>query len=145
MSGTVHTTQLRDRTNISGTPNFGLAADLAIFAGIWTYCSRRLVLNARPSSVSRWHWWWLRPQFRNEPQNLLEHLSRDRNLGHLEGNTAAVAHDLRADLDELLLQARQRPILDRLRRRQRAQEIAEIVGERVSDIVQVLEAWEAAD
>ena len=52
-------------------------------------------------------------------------------LGHLEGDIAAVADDLRADLDQLLLQARQRPIFDRLRRRQRAQEVAEIVGERV--------------
>ena len=38
---------------------------------------------------------------------------------------------LRADLDQLLLRARQRPVLDRLGRRQRAQEIAEIVGERM--------------
>ena len=37
--------------------------------------------------------------------------------------------DLRADLDQLLLEARQRPIFDRLGRRQRAQEVAEIVGE----------------
>jgi hypothetical protein len=44
-------------------------------------------------------------------------------------NTAAVAHYLRADLDQLVLQTRQRPVLDRLRRRQRAQEIAEVVGE----------------
>ena len=55
----------------------------------------------------------------------------DGNLGHLEGDVAAVAHDLRADLDQLLLQARQRPILDRLWRRQGAQQIAEIVGERM--------------
>jgi hypothetical protein len=40
-----------------------------------------------------------------------------------------VAHHLRADLDQLVLQGRQRPVLDRLRRRQRAQEIAEVVGE----------------
>jgi hypothetical protein len=37
---------------------------------------------------------------------------------------------LRADLDQLLLRARRR-VLDRLGRRQRAQEIAEIVGERM--------------
>ena len=43
---------------------------------------------------------------------------------------APVAHDLRANLDEFLLEARQRPIFDRLGRRQRAQEVAEIVGER---------------
>jgi hypothetical protein len=34
----------------------------------------------------------------------------------IEGDVAAVAHHLRADLDQLLLQARQRPILDRFRR-----------------------------
>ena len=39
--------------------------------------------------------------------------------------------DLRADLDELFLQTRQRPILDRLWRRQSAQEIAEILGQRM--------------
>src|SRR5262245_8663964 len=81
------------------------------------------------SNVLRWRWWWLRPQFRDEPQNLLEHLPWDGDLGHLEDNIAAVAHYLRADLDQLVLQTRQRPVLDRLRRRQRAQEIAEIVGE----------------
>jgi hypothetical protein len=30
----------------------------------------------------------------HEPQNLLEHLPWDGDLGHLEGDTAAVAHDL---------------------------------------------------
>lgn len=42
-----------------------------------------------------------------------------------------MAHDLRTDLDELLFQGRQRPIFDRLWRRQGAQEIPQIVGERV--------------
>src|ERR1700731_1781672 len=37
--------------------------------------------------------------------------------------------DLRTDLDQLLLQAGQRPVFDRLGRRQCAQEVAEIVGE----------------
>src|ERR1039458_9839863 len=49
----------------------------------------------------------------------------------LESDIAAVAHHLRADLDQLLLQARQRPVLDRFRRRQRAQEVAKVVGERM--------------
>jgi hypothetical protein len=53
----------------------------------------------------------LRPQFRDQPQDLLEHLPWDGDLGHLEGNIAAVADDLRADLDQLLLQAGQRPVL----------------------------------
>ena len=39
-----------------------------------------------------------------------------------------VAHPLQRVRDHAYLQARQRPVLDRLRRRQRAQEIAEIVG-----------------
>jgi len=42
-----------------------------------------------------------------------------------------VAHDLGADLDQLFLQARQRPVLNRLGCRQRAQEIAKIVGWRM--------------
>ena len=63
--------------------------------------------------------------------NLLAHLPWEGHLDHLEGDVAAVAHDLRADLDQLFLQARQRPVLDRFRRRQRAQEVAEIVGERM--------------
>jgi hypothetical protein len=37
-------------------------------------------------------------QFRDEPQNLLEHLPWDDDLGYLEGDVAAVAQDLRADL-----------------------------------------------
>jgi hypothetical protein len=42
-----------------------------------------------------------------------------------------MAHDLRANLDQLLLEARQRPVFDRLGRRERAEEVAEIVGKRV--------------
>ena len=49
-------------------------------------------LNLSPSSVS-------------QPQNLLEHLQGDSDLGHLECDVAAVVDDLRADLDQLLLQA----------------------------------------
>jgi hypothetical protein len=39
-----------------------------------------------------------------------------------------MAHDLGTDLNELLLQARPQPVLDRLRRRHCPQESAEIVG-----------------
>ena len=42
----------------------------------------------------------------------------DGDLGHLEGDIASVVHHLRADLDQLLLQARQRPVFDRFGRRQ---------------------------
>jgi hypothetical protein len=41
-------------------------------------------------------------------------------------------NNLGADVDQLLLQARQRPILDRLVHRQCEQEIAEVLGERKS-------------
>jgi hypothetical protein len=44
----------------------------------------------------------------------------------LEGNVAAVADDLCANLDQLLPQAGERPILDRLRRCERAKEVPKI-------------------
>jgi hypothetical protein len=50
-------------------------------------------------------------------------------IRHLEGDVAAVANDLRAELDQLFLKARQRPVLNRFWCRQ-PQEIAEVVGER---------------
>src|SRR2546430_1204021 len=52
-------------------------------------------------------------------------------LGHLECDVAAMADDLRANFDELLFQGRQRPVLDRVRRRQGSQEVAEIVSKRM--------------
>ena len=55
---------------------------------------------------------------RDQAQNLLEHLQWDGDLGHLERDVAAVADDLRTDLDQPLLQARQRPVPDRSGRRQ---------------------------
>ena len=60
-----------------------------------------------------------------------EHISAHRDLGHLEGDVAAMAHDLRADLDQLLAQAGQRPRLRRFWHRQGAHEIAEVVGQRM--------------
>ena len=44
----------------------------------------------------------LRPQLCNQPQNLLEQLPGNGDLGHREGNAAAMADDLGADLDQLL-------------------------------------------
>jgi len=38
--------------------------------------------------MSRWRWWWLRSQFRDEPQNFLEHLPWDGDLRHLEGESS---------------------------------------------------------
>ena len=42
-----------------------------------------------------------------------------------------VAHDPGADLDELLAQGRERPLLNLLRQGQRAQEVSEVVGQGV--------------
>ena len=53
------------------------------------------------------------PQPGDQRQDFLEHLPRHRDLGHLEGHIAAVADDLRADFDQLLAQAGQRPRLRR--------------------------------
>ena len=89
-----------------------------------------VALECMISNASRRRWWWLRPQFRDEPQNLLEHLPCDGDLGHLEDDIASVAHDFRADLDQLLLQPRERPVLDRLWCCKRAEKVAKIVGER---------------
>ena len=50
-------------------------------------------------------------------------------IGYLEGNAATMAEDLGADFDRLLLQARQRPVLDLFRRCQRGQKITEVEGE----------------
>ena len=63
--------------------------------------------------------------------NLLLAPSWRTNLGHLECNVATRADDLRADLDQPFLESRQRAVFDRFRRRQRAQEIPKIVGERM--------------
>jgi hypothetical protein len=56
-------------------------------------------------------------------------IPRDGGLGHLEGGIKAMADHLHADLDEFLLQSRQRPIFDRFGRRHCAQKVAEIVGQ----------------
>lgn len=59
----------------------------------------------------------------NELQDVGEQAPRHGNLGHLEGDIAPVADDLGADLDQLLLEAGQRPVLDRFWCCKRAQEV----------------------
>jgi hypothetical protein len=53
-----------------------------------------------------------RPQPGDEHQDILEHLPRSRDLGQLERDVAAMAHDLSADLDQLIPQTGQRPRRD---------------------------------
>ena len=45
------------------------------------------------------------PQPGDQRQDVGEHLSRHRDFGQLECDVAAMADDLRADLDQLLLRA----------------------------------------
>jgi hypothetical protein len=59
--------------------------------------------------ASRWRRNRWRPQFGNQPQNLGEQHPWHSDLGHLEGKIAPAA-----DLDQLLLQAGQRIVLDQL-------------------------------
>src|SRR5262250_2208311 len=61
---------------------------------------------SRCSWIRRW------PQFGDQPQYLGEQQPWHGDLGHLERNVASVADDLRADLDKLLLQAGQGPVID---------------------------------
>jgi len=56
---------------------------------------------------------------------------RHRHLGQLESGVAAMADNLRADLDELLAQAGQRSRLRGFRHRQRPHKVAQVVGQRV--------------
>lgn len=57
-----------------------------------------------------------------------EQPARDRDLCHLKGDVPPVADDLCADFDQLLAKRCQRPLRNRLWNRQRAEEVAEVVG-----------------
>ena len=74
---------------------------------------------------------WPRPEQRDPTEDLGEQRSRHRHFGQLEHDVAAVADDSGTDLDQLLAQGGERPLLDLLRQRQRAHEVAKVVGERV--------------
>jgi hypothetical protein len=62
--------------------------------------------NAKQLSASRRCDRRWRPQLRDQPQDIGEQNSGDDDLGHPEGDITAVADDLRANLDQLFLQAR---------------------------------------
>jgi hypothetical protein len=57
------------------------------------------------------------------------HRAGDGHLGQLEGDGAGVAHDAGADLDQLQLQAGQRPVGYRLGQLDAAQEGGQVVGQ----------------
>jgi hypothetical protein len=56
---------------------------------------------------------------------------RDTATLAMEGDVAAMADDLRADLDQLLAQTGQRPRVSRPRHRQRPHKVAEVEGQYV--------------
>jgi len=88
-------------------------------------------LDPKQASASRRYGCRQRPQFCYQPQDVGKQISQDGDLGHLECDVAAMADDFRADFDELPFQGRQRPVLDRVRRRQGSQEVTEIVSKRM--------------
>ena len=71
------------------------------------------------------------PQPVNSAQDLSEQSSLDGDLRHLERDVATMADNFGPDLDLLLAQSGQRPVLDLLRQGQCTQEVAEIVSERL--------------
>src|SRR4051812_18134835 len=64
-----------------------------------------------------------RAQPGDQRQDVGERQSWHRDFGHLEGHVSAMADDLRPDLDQLLLEAGQRPRLRCLWYRQRPHEV----------------------
>jgi hypothetical protein len=88
-----------------------LAPRAAGFSVIKTHVSRRFGVNASQPNASRGRWIRWRSKFRDEPQNVGEQILWDGDLGHLKRDIATVCHHLRADLDQLFLQARQGPVL----------------------------------
>jgi len=89
--------------SVPGTLSAVEQPDLAVFLSIWTHSTVGSFWNANLAGRRGRR---LRPQLRNQPQNLSEQLPGNGDLGHLEGDVAAVVHHLGADLDQLLLQAR---------------------------------------
>ena len=88
-----------------------------------------VVMTHPPLQLLRWGWPWSQPI--DQPQDFLEQFLRHRDLGRLEDDVAAMAHDLGADLHEFFPQAGQRPLFYRLRQSQRPHEVTEIVGQRM--------------
>ncbi len=64
-------------------------------------------------------------------QDAVEEVTRDRDLGELEGDRAGMPHDTGADFDEPCLQAGQRPGRDLVGQLGGLEEHAEVVGQRV--------------
>ena len=68
-------------------------------------------------------------QFIDPPQDSPKQVPRHGNLRQLERDVATMADNFGPDLDQLLAQSGQRPVLDRLGQCQGAHEIGEIVSQ----------------
>jgi hypothetical protein len=68
---------------------------------------------------------------RSIQRRISAYTARGTATSELEDDVAAMAHDPGADLDQLLAQRGQRSMPDPLRQGQRAQEVGEVVGQRV--------------
>lgn len=65
----------------------------------------------------------------DQVQDFPEQIAGYGDFGHLERNVAAMSDDLGPDLDQLLPDRGQRPMLHLLRQRQGPHEVGEIVGQ----------------
>jgi hypothetical protein len=72
---------------------------------------------------------WRPAQTGDQTEDAVEDLARQGGLRELEDGVAGVPHQPRAGLDQPLAQTGQRPGLDGRRRRQRAQEVRQVVGQ----------------
>ncbi len=85
--------------------------------------NHQLFVRSRASATPqqrRWH-----AEALDAFQDRCEQFPRDRHLGHLEDHVPRVRHYLGSDLDQLLSQCGQRPVLYRPRQRQPTQEVSE--------------------
>jgi hypothetical protein len=98
-------------------PGLGRICGIAGALRLWDCCSpgtpRSCQERPRPESV-------------DPAQDLREQRPWHRHLGQLEHDVAAMAYDPGADLDQLLAQGGQRPMLDPLRHDQCAEEVGEV-------------------
>lgn len=70
-----------------------------------------------------------RPQTLDRGDDGADHRPRHGDLGQFERDGAGVTHDTRADLDQLELQAGQRPVCHRFGQPDMAEEDGEVVGQ----------------
>jgi hypothetical protein len=88
---------------------------------------RRAVSFLGSQHRATWPW----SQVVDHRQDAAEQVTRHRHLGHLEHRVAGVSDHLRADLHHLLAKRGQRPALDLIGQNQRAEEVGQVVGQRM--------------